>query len=122
VYILFSFSFPFPCSRSELFLSYAGNIKVVAETNEQSEVYLMAKEQLLEAEYIHFLGFGYDKENLKRLKFGFGESKAKISGTHLGLSQRRIEELSKSGGEFGMRINLRDVPKEIEYFREMVEA
>ncbi len=46
----------------------AKNIKIVSEDLKESEDFKLAKELLMEAEKIYFLGFGYNETNLNRLK------------------------------------------------------
>ncbi|MFH1718718.1 MAG: hypothetical protein ABIF19_15290 [Planctomycetota bacterium] len=71
------------------------NIKIIHEDTEKDPEFNQAFELLSTAEYIYFLGFGFNETNLKRLRI---ESLCKadvsekvICGTSYGLSQRQLE-------------------------------
>lgn len=95
-------------------VSCAG-IKIVSETNRDTKEYIEARKYLARAERIHFLGFGYDEENLSRLKFGFGSAmEGRITGTHRGISGPRKERLERDGGALQMPITLRGMPEDVD--------
>jgi len=102
-------------------LFHCSGVKIVEETTRETSEFKHAQRFLLEAQRIHFLGFGYHDQNLWRLRCGVGGSERIISGTHHGLSPKRKERLEKDGGEFGMPITLRGMPPMVtEYVRDIV--
>ena len=71
------------------------------DNNEKDNYY---QKEIIRAEKIYFLGFSYDKINLKKL--GFDEAledskikEKKIYGTAIGMDEDRIRELKKRWGE-----------------------
>ena len=79
----------------------------------------------MEAKRIHFLGFAYHPENLERLRLepNPSQSRGRITGTCVGLSERRRSDLQNGGAEFGIPIDLNVKQSDIEtYFSEVVEG
>jgi len=96
-------------------------IKIVSETSRTTPEYDAAQKAMLNAKYIYFLGFGYDPQNLMRLKFRADSGGQIIQGTHHELPEMRKAALLASGVEFGMRINFDGPSSEItSYFRNMI--
>lgn len=71
------------------------NIKIIHENIEKDPEFNQAFELLMDAEYIYFLGFGFNETNLKRLRIeSLCESDVPqkvICGTSYGLSQKQID-------------------------------
>ena len=105
----------------ELFLT-SGAIKVVAEARRDSPEFTNAQERLRTAESIHFLGFGFNDENLQKLGFVAGAIPPPARGTHKGLSARRKEVLQSPGGKLGIPISFEGLPEDVDkYFKEIFE-
>ena len=102
----------------------ASTIRVISETTRETTEYMLAQRALLDARRIYFLGFGYDSQNLSRLRYGTGNSDGRlVQGTHYELPALQKSLLRNEGGAFGVQIAF-DGPSSIttEYFREMIGA
>lgn len=70
----------------EILKRFANGIKIMSDERETDEL-KSAKRLVEKADYIYFIGFGYDEDNLKRLTITFKPSIiANVKGTALGLS------------------------------------
>ena len=108
------------CDLKTAFAS-AAHIKIMGEDNGVEGPYRAARTLLEEAERIHFLGFGYHDENLKRLKPRKLQPKATIGGTHLNLGEGRKETFQTNSNAFGYAINMKhDFKNVLDYFRNAV--
>jgi hypothetical protein len=73
------------------------NIKLISDERniEKSEEFKKAYDLIRNADRIYFLGFGFDEDNLKRLKISRMQNK-KIISTALGLEQSKLQWLQKN--------------------------
>ncbi len=101
--------------------AYARCIKVMGEDDGEKGEYAGARNALSQAERIHFLGFGYHDENLRRLRIKELKPKATIYGTYMGIGQSQREVLESNNNEFGWAINMKHGYQGVlEYFLNMV--
>ncbi len=92
----------------------AEQIKIIHELDDGDKEYVAARKALVEAKHIHLLGFGYNKQNLKRL---FADHPQYWSGSVFGTTKRmgdserriarsRILKYSQSSQPIQMILNI----------------
>ncbi len=101
----------------------AGNIKIIGETDGKTPEYAQARGALKKAKRIHFLGFGYNAENLQRLHVDhFDEPPAPPAGTYFGLGEWARQQLAGVQNPFGFLIETTSHGHETvtDYFHNMI--
>jgi hypothetical protein len=76
----------------------ARGIRIVHENIEEYPIFHDAKQRLLDAKVICFLGFGYHSLNLQRLEISRLRSNRTVCGTILGLKHAEVLQLNKDIG------------------------
>lgn len=91
-------------------------IKIIHEANEESQEFSFASNLLSEADEIFFLGFGYHKDNLRRLRLPQRGSKT-VAGTAKELGKIGILDAVKNSKSIFSEIELKPVSI-TEFFKE----
>ncbi len=97
-------------------------IKIIFEHADTEPQFLKAHNLLNSAEYVFFLGFGYNEVNLRRLGLGKIEGSTKLTGSTYGFTVaeiQRIQRLIKRHVEFDMtgKQNCENFLRNSEYFQ-----
>ncbi|MCX5673459.1 MAG: hypothetical protein NTX87_00480 [Planctomycetota bacterium] len=71
----------------------ANRIKIVCESAEEDPEFNKARTLIREAQRIYFLGFGYNKDNVERLRLAGCKEGARIYGTAIGFSDRERKDI-----------------------------
>ena len=88
------------------------NIIIVHEANKETPEFKKAHELLSQADYVYFLGFGFNKDNVERLKINPLLQRVQTRGTALGLPRQEklyIQRLGMAG--CGTWDKKRDLPE-----------
>jgi len=84
------------------YVKIAGDqIKIISDKEQNEEDIQLARQLLIDAEMVYFLGFGYHEANMDRLDIG-GLNKNKLFGTGRGLGIRKYADVRK---KWGVNIN-----------------
>jgi hypothetical protein len=78
------------------------NIIIVHEANKETDEFKKAHELLSQANYVYFLGFGFNKDNVERLKIKTLLNKVQTRGTANGLplqERQYIHGLQMAGNQ-----------------------
>jgi len=92
----------------------ARGIRIVHEKVEDDPVFREAKQRLVDAKVICFLGFGYHSLNLERLGISQLRSDRTVCGTVQGLKQAELLQLSK---DIGYPLDFADDAEILDYLR-----
>ncbi len=112
-----------PQPAPELVRQCSEGIKLIAETNGDTFEYRWAKDKLKEADRVHFLGFGYHEENLKRLKIdNFLSPHLFIGGTRKGVEEWKVAKLATGENPFGKTIQTSSDEDVVNYVFHKVEG
>ncbi len=86
--------------------SCSNGIVLAGDAEDLSGSYKMARTLLGQAAVVHFIGFGFDEENMRRLLGGVKwRPQVRLSATVYGLGRPQIEELRYPGNIIGRKIN-----------------
>jgi hypothetical protein len=94
----------------------ASKLLISTEVADDQNEYLKAKGWLEKARRIHFIGYGYHSEQLRRFRPQSVKVEVEdgISGTYHGVDDSRCKQLMKGQSEFGYHINLAHAFKKAE--------
>ena len=104
----------------EAAMQSALNIKIMSDHGDMTREYVLARDWLVKAKEIYFLGFGYHNENLKRLRPNSEDrlQAVYISGSAFKLDNRDRLRLRNADNPFGYSISLGDSDHDVlEYLK-----
>lgn len=108
-----------PAFKPQHLKKYASNINIVSDDLDENPEFEIARKIINNGSEIHFLGFGFQEVNLKRLKLTDLSITHKIAGTAFEIKSAEIQAISSYTNSFLNDRNLFNM-KVLDYLREHV--
>jgi hypothetical protein len=101
----------------------AQHIKIIGESDHASPEYEKARQVIGSAKRIHFIGFGFNEDNMRRLYVKTGTFVGKATASCRGLEHWKKEALKYNGNPLGFYVTTDDrFDDVVSYARNMVEG